>query len=111
MLNGEMMCLIAELVPCQWQQLHALHTLPLSCSIPVCNALFQPRLRRHRPLARAGQQLLFDIAGLLSGLRSLIMLDNAPGATPSLLQQVLEPVFELLPDFQGEQLSSMIGYS
>lgn len=68
----------------------------------VALAGLQPRLRRHRPLTRAGEQLLFDLAGLLSGLRSLIMLDTAPGATPAMLQQVLQPVAALLPGFSGD---------
>lgn len=63
--------------------------------------MLQPRLRRHRPLARGCPQLLFDLAGLLSGLRSVIMLDTAPGATPDMVQQALQPLTELLPGFQG----------
>jgi hypothetical protein len=62
----------------------------------------QPRLKRQRPLARACPQLLLDLAALLSGLRPLIMLDYAAGVTPAQLTQVLQPLPQLLPQFQGE---------
>jgi hypothetical protein len=64
----------------------------------------QPRLKRQRALARACPQLLLDLAALLSRLRPLIMLDNAAGVTPAQLMQALQPLPQLLPQFQGEEL-------
>lgn len=63
----------------------------------------QAALGRHRPLARVRQQLLGDLAALLSGLRVVLMLDYAPGTTPQqLLAAVLTPVQQALPAWQGE---------
>lgn len=61
----------------------------------------QAGLGRHRPLARVRQQLLGDLAALLTGLRCVVMLDYAPGATPQQLGQALAPLQQTLPGWAG----------
>lgn len=62
----------------------------------------QAGLGRHRPLARVRQQLLGDLAALLTGLRCVLMLDYAPGTTPQQLAQALAPLQTMLPGWRGE---------
>lgn len=61
----------------------------------------QAGLGRHRALSRVQQQLLGDLLALLTGLRPLLMLDYAPGATPGQLQQALAPLQTMLPGWTG----------
>jgi hypothetical protein len=49
------------------------------------------------------QQLLGDVAALLTGLRCAVMLDYAPGATPQQLAQALAPLQQALPGWTGEE--------
>jgi hypothetical protein len=62
--------------------------------------MLQPLLKRCRPLARVSGQFMPDLAALLSGLRSTVMLDYAPGVNPQQLRSVLGVLCKLLHDEQ-----------
>jgi hypothetical protein len=68
---------------------------------PNTTATLQAGLGRHRSLSRVRQQLLGDLAALLTGLRPLLMLDYAPVTSPLQLQQALAPLQTTWPTWTG----------